>query len=530
MKTRLSYYLCAVVAAAVILLQTNCQPTTPSPGDGKCAPCKSPATCADVTFSQQDFPPEFDYMPGNTAVFNEWVSKRNGKKIREHAWNLWVGLNQPAQGEPDKLIWQTWKTATQAFEDSELGPSRPMTQRLKQLTSYPDQDPNIERKPPRYMIPNCLQERYGIDTVADVKVDGCQYQFNGDVMIAGVPYNRPAFDWMRNKSQPLYLKKTLEAELAKSIAAGNPYASIGQFPDSSFVLKPMLWPVKKTGYTPLPVWDNVSPEATENNTKYPGFENQEFWKRAVAITPDTTGKPKTIDSLRFLYSVLETSSNAPLINIYPTAPVHSIQEFYHWQIDSTQLAGMSCSDRLILDLSAWWCYGRPFEADDYVVLIAMHIFSKEFPDWTMQTAWWYDKLEDSRFSGNKPKSFGGKPYGPWDKYLIATTYGQAQKQDTSGHKAAFCDVPGGNNSDCWPVIYNPYIELGGLHPIATNCRNCHWRAGWTTDSIATNYQAMGGPTAIQTFDSTNTLLFKNVIRTDFLWSIPDRVLPNPTVQ
>ena len=497
-----------------------------------CPPCSSSITCADAQFSQDSFPQTgFDYMPGSDS-FEIWVNTPySGHRMRKHAWNIWAGLNQPAKNGTDQVIWQTWKTATQAYQDKELGQSRPMMQKLKRLVDYPKQDPSIERTPPRYLISECLQERYGIDSVSQVNVDGCHYQFNGDVLIAGVAYNKSAFEWIRNKDQPLYLKATLLDSLKKSINRGVKNPGVGPFPNTSIVIKPMLWPVKGTGHTPLPVWDNLSPELTEGNMKYPGFENKKFWKRAVAITP---GEVQTtpLDSIRFMYNVLNRDNSDSLKNIYTNVEVVGLDNFYSWEIDSTQLANMSCSDRLILDLSASWCYGRPFEAGDHLALVAMHMFTKEFPDWTMQTAWWHDHPDTSRFASHRPSNLLDTLDTPWKKYLMVSTYGQPQQAAKAKGENKHVFIPPGGDSTAtyWPVAYNPYIELGGLHPIATNCRNCHLRAGWTLENTATNYLASGGPSSTLVIDTANNLLFDNVIRADFQWAIPDRVLPNPNVK
>lgn len=59
--------------------------------------------------------------------------------------------------------------------------------------------------------------------------DGTQFQSNGDIMIAGVVYNRDAFDWIRGQS--LYKAETLDAQLK----AGK--ASIAPFPAKAIVLR-----------------------------------------------------------------------------------------------------------------------------------------------------------------------------------------------------------------------------------------------------------------------------------------------------
>jgi hypothetical protein len=166
---------------------------------------------------------------------------------------------------------------------------------------------------------------------------------------------------------------------------------------------------------------------------------------------------------------------------------------------------MDRRDRAILDCSAWWCYGRRFEAGDYLVTIAMHVVTAEQPSWTLQTFWWHDRPATSKYSKNQPAIPISKAPGPWRHYLQTSTYGMTDKQDSSR----------------WPVSYNPYIELAAAHPISTNCRNCHLRAAWPHGSSSYLKVGAGLPDATQVFN-TSSPVFDNLMRLDFQWAISDR--------
>ena len=69
----------------------------------------APSVCPDST----PFPVVgFDY-PQSKATVEGWVARNDERKMREHGWYLWAGLNLRApDGSP---IWRTWCTSTQAF-------------------------------------------------------------------------------------------------------------------------------------------------------------------------------------------------------------------------------------------------------------------------------------------------------------------------------------------------------------------------------------------------------------------------------
>lgn len=464
------------------------------------------------------FPVGYNY-PQSAQTVQSWVSQRNITAARQHGWNLFAGLQTDVSG---KWVWRSWCTATQAFA-GQTPPSPAPTGGAADLATASDHgqrpmrvfkqangptsgsEPINFKVAPVYAIPGPVAKKYAgtaciippsssspIPTLAS----GTQFQNNGDVMVAGVIYNDAAYQWIRSKN--LFQTSTLQSLLPPA----NQNRQMDQMPVGSIVLKPMLWPVKKTGYTALPVWDDLKSDFD----RYSGFEIQSQWPRGVAVTPQSKSQIATVD-VTYLNGV--TMNNQPLgPNTYKQARTVGIERFYNFQPD---LATLGTCDRALLDASAFYAFGRMFEQGDYLALVAMHIMTKEQPDWTFQSVWWSDRAGTGPYAADRPSIPAAK--GPWQNYLMTSTYG-------------WRDLAQPVN---WPIAYNPYIELAADHPIQTNCMNCHHRAAWPQGPNAGSYLRADGPSALAAFKYQNQPIFNGLIGVDSVWSISDRVpAPKPS--
>jgi hypothetical protein len=266
---------------------------------------------------------------------------------------------------------------------------------------------------------------------------------------------------------------------------------------------------------------------------------QKWWTRAVAITD--LPNPSLPPSVRFLYGVLDASGKKPLgPNTYsgtsqitpPLLQAVSVDRFYHHQYTQPELDAMSPCDRAILDASAFWAFNRAFAADDSLVLVAMHIMTKEQPASTFQSAWWHpDALACQapshaglRYCSSRPTNLADPTFA---NYMITTTYGATQIRGKGNYYA-----PPGTKAPVWPVAYNPYIELAAAHPITTNCMNCHHRAAWPPrlelnkpdDGRASSYlqaNATTTPNALEVFGMQDAVL-NGLVTLDSMWAISDR--------
>ena len=481
---------------------------------------KPTAAAGQFCASPAAFPGGFNY-PQSAQTVQGWVSQRNIAAARQHGWNLFAGLQADAGGG---WTWRSWCTATQAFAgqtppsgavggeaEADVPSHGKLPMKMFKQANGPTTgtDPINFKIVPEYPIPDkvlanpaykeCIQKPVAPSKLQTL-AGGTQFQNNGDVMLAGVIYNDAAYQWIRNKN--LYQTATLQGLLPP--AGQN--RQMAEMPSGSIVLKPMLWPVQKAGYTALPVWD----DRKDDFDRYSGFEIQSQWPRAVAVTPQSTSQIATVD-VTYLHGVTMTSGtivNAPLgPNTYKQARTIGIEQFYNFQPD---LASLDPCDRALLDASAYYAYGRMFQQGDYLALIAMHIMTKEQPDWTFQSVWWSDRAGTGPYAADRPNIPAAK--GPWRNYLMASTYGWRDQAQPAN----------------WPIAYNPYIELAAAHPIDTNCMNCHKRAAWPEGKNAGSYLRDGGPSALQAFRYQDQPIFNGLIGVDSLWSIADRVPPTPS--
>lgn len=474
------------------------------------------------------FPSGFDY-PQSGATIGQWVWGRDTARARVHGWNLWAGLNHMLGGTP---VWRTWCTSTQAFAAPSTGgrlgaamlatasAGQSMHSQLSMrerkrlngptMSSTPGEDPINFPASPYYPVPAAVQARYPqcYNAKSGQLADGPTFENNGDIMVAGVIYNGAAYQWIR--SARLYDGPTL----TKQVPPAGQTRQMAAMPVGSIVLKPMMWPVQGTGYTALPLWDN----ATDDHGRYAGFEVQSLWPRAAAVTAHPQAAIATLP-VSYLHKVYTDSSMKTEIGpiTYAHAGVVGIDQFYHFRFPN--LAAMAPCDRAILDASAYWAYGKPFGANDYLVVMAMHIMTKEQPAWTFQSTWWHDRPNEGPFAADRPDIPRAQAPGPWRHYLLASTYGIPAQ-------------PGGSR---WPIAYNPYIELAADHPIRTNCMNCHHRAGWRPAPppgapkptwATASYEAPGGPDALDIFAQSDPVM-NGLLGVDSIWSISDRAFPSP---
>lgn len=514
-------------------------------------------TCDNLTPpANAQFPAGFDYpQPSSTVV--SWVQNRDGDRQRLHAYCVFAGLNQIAQGS-NVQVWRTWGTSTQAFPwqynkwiphaaDGSVvaGGQKDETTTLNQVRSESsDQVGEINNPAPVYGVnaaiannpryQQCLQKIPNTSPQLYSLRDGQIFQSNGDIMVAAVSYNAAALNNIVGNY--LYDAAVLDAGLPPQ--STSPSTAIQPMPAGSIVLKVMLWPVAGggptwTSVTALPYfdWDANKPGGPTDG-QYAGYEMQNVWTNAAAISSGPVTGTGGTQRVQFLYGVRDSSGKNPLgPNTYNNGRVVGLDRFYSRKYTDSEIAAWSPCDQAIVHAAAYWNYNRAFQGGDSLALVAMHIMTKEQSDWTFQSAWWHPDARDckvnTRFCGDRPSSVPGGDT-TWQNYMMTTTYGMQQKP---GQRNFYAPGDTQQPPEVWPVAYNPYIELAASHPITTNCMNCHHRAAWPPDTPDTKpdrgrsstylQSTPPNPNPLESFETSNAI-FNGLLTVDSMWAVSDR--------
>lgn len=456
---------------------------------------ESPAT------AYQPFPKGYGYMEENEAL-TKAVKQGDHTVVRQHGWKLWAGIMQQAQGL-DWPVWYTWPNTKAAFApignsgvlgaDATVAASKPMIKHNSEHIV-----PVNEKETPVYPVPQQVIKKYpnATSNCGEGNIcDGTHVLSNGDIMIPTESLSLEAMDWIRDPKLTLYKQESLDNFHAKGL-------HMLEAPQRHIVTKHMYWPVKATGLTAIPVWHD------DFKADYAGYAGYETWKNLVAIDP--TGKQTgTTQKVEYRYGVYLPGGKLPMEPAATQAKVHGLEEFYYHKVTQADWDSFDEADKAIIEASSYWANNQPFVPGDYLVTVAMHVNTKEIPSWTLQSVWWTDQPDSAPYAADRPLLPQAK--GPWRHYLLVDSYGIPEK-------------PNGDQ----PVAMNPYIELV-IHPVATNCNNCHIRAGWPLAPFSkpevgkASYQNPDCPQELATL-TLNSSCLKPITLTDFQWIIPDRAI------
>ncbi len=144
------------------------------------------------------------------------------------------------------------------------------------------------------------------------------------------------------------------------------------------------------------------------------------------------------------------------------------------------------------------------EPGDTMILVGLHLATKELADWTWSTFWWQPEWSrtDTPPALTPPE---GKLSGQWKQFLGNTSISFSEPAQPLTQK------PTGDGS--YNVIFNPYLEGADLDDgTASNCMSCHSRAS-TSTSI--------NPSQIRDFKLglESAKDFEGATKTDYIWSL-----------
>jgi hypothetical protein len=282
--------------------------------------------------------------------------------------------------------------------------------------------------------------------------------------------------------QKLASKEHLFDLLSMRERLGSPQAEreIPPFPRDSIVIK-TAWQVIHPGNTVL-VW---SPSEWANKraprTPVPGFYVDE-WHNWVNVDFS-------------LHSKCEDRE-------YPDHATVPLDCFYYYRVNDSDLPYInSVPSKFIFDL------GSKIYQPTYLILVAVHITTKETPEWDWATFWWSNRSRDIQFGADRPSFVKGNK---WRHFLMDTTLSRMTPRDSLDGKNKIC--------------FNPYLEEEFTNGIVSNCLECHSRAAYrdpedtTTGKNAYDISLDARDNPVKNPDG----YFDHTLQLDFLWSLSDQ--------
>jgi hypothetical protein len=444
-------------------------------------------------FAYQGMPEGFDF-PAEDYRLQGYLLDGDQRAIRRHAWNLWAGLTSPSDSVVDGQrvpIFSTWYSIPEVYNSA----GRASAVRRPYARPHPPTQSAIAR--------GGNPEDRLLGPAAG--------------LMSFVKFDQEAADFIWQNRYHLRSTLTKLGQRFDAQATPTVERSIKPFPRKAMALKLVFWLVKNPdspqsehGLTALPIWD---PDALPP----PGGEPPMYttWQSGVAVDP--AGRYPAGSRQRV--NVNGTLSKPR----YVMAEVVPLSRFYAHTLtnpedvaDARIFMNMHSSaqdeqERFITNP------GQTPELDDTIVLLAMHVTTKEIDSWTFQTFWWSPHPNEGRFARDRTPNV--KP--PFTNYLMCAAYSTVTPKEPEG-------TP--------PICFNPYLEtdLGPTKPYRfrgvtyppdpmagtrSNCMNCHRLAGFPAIQPDNPGAASLGRVFNDGYRSPADPYFDRLVKTDFLWSI-----------
>jgi hypothetical protein len=226
--------------------------------------------------------------------------------------------------------------------------------------------------------------------------------------------------------------------------------AVPEFPRGAIAIKPVWYPIAARGLTAMPIWDGEASLPDEQG-------NADLtWQRVIAVDPTREAIPPG------------ETAEVTFAGSRVSAHVVPLAAFEHHALSAAEARAAQRATGL-----------ASIRAGDSIALVAMHVTTKEIPDWVWATFWWHDRA--GPFAADRPSELGAA-----GNYLM--------------------DVAFSTDQPC----FNPWLEArfhGGLH---SNCVTCHQRAAFGVDEflpVTRGHLADDDP------------YFTGRLTTDFVWTL-----------
>jgi len=416
-------------------------------------------------------------FPVPSPTIDGWINSNNQTAIRQHAWDLWAGINSITPASQGWPIWETWYSDTEVLNGP---PAHPLNAKFRAVRA-------TRRPVHRLTKPRQFEHQKSAQLFAPPLAAATAAAEPVVVSVkANVDYAQ--FVWSNNYYKPAVLWN-IEKNWPPSTAAVN--RMIKPFPAPAIGLKPVFQvvrgPQNNGGITVLPYWlGDLTTGPTHSTT--PTHPTPGTWNQCVVVKTGSAAPPPNL--------TCQDSTAKP-------TGIVGVNQFYNFALNAAEVATMCGS------VSPTNC---PIKVGDYAVLVGMHMTTKEDDNWTWQTFWW---------NYNQPFPYGAPPANipaPFNNYAMCTAYSMTVDPVNS--------VSGKN-----VLCYNPYLETSRNIPdgVHSNCMSCHSVASYGSNPN-TNYPASytSPNNYISPLLATDgTPYFNCQTQTDFSWLLADSTGSQP---
>jgi len=408
----------------------------------------------------------------NLAFLQKWKETEDQPKIRQNAWERWKSISLPDQQDPEQLPrWLRWEQREKVLL---LGSPKMFHSGARRAKSHF----------PTLTFPKQLEQGQRPSSM------GKSLELLPPPL--AIYFNPALAADLRKKFYPATMAgKSLQLDHSKTVVefhnsfppeVKGAERKIPELDSDSIAIKTIWWPVAGQNWRQhaVPVWRGES--------KNPVSKDRELvttWADPILVDTSQAIRvaPKACPESTPYTSSADYSS-------YQTVP---LKDFYYIPI-------VSCDQvKALVDVSSTFSWVRP---GDFIVLMAMHVATREIENWTWSTFWWNPLGSDLEFAKDKPAS--GIP-APWNNYLMNATLNMTNP--TTGVKIR---------------IYSPWLEmLGNRDGVNSNCMSCHRSASYPKLSLA------GIPHSGEVRPDSKLLNCRTKL--SFLWSLashtPQKELP-----
>lgn len=457
------------------------------------------AAAAAAPIYPQPIPAQYN-IPGNRAAIQKLADTNDVKGIRKHAWDVWSGLTADSrskyQGKP-LPIWETWLATSQVFTSppKEVSPNGDLA---------PLPKPNRDFKSPHQFAHGASALR-----LAQMTNPGALVGFNK------FDPSMTRYIWVGHEgpagagSKPPYFYSSFKSQWSLNLAwpADTRLADrkVVDAPASALELKPVLQLVFANKLTAIPFWQG--PRAS-TVAACANVDVAKLVKPKGHVTPSNCHPdPSTWTScvvvdaknpaaaLRAATPQELASADTSQVPGCKNAQYGGIDLLYHFALDTDEAKAYNAAQNTTAAAKG-----------DSMVLVAMHVNTKEIEDWTWQTFYWQ---AGQATPDDYPGSTQDKPAklpAPWNNYNMCAAYAQTTKPNNQGEMN---------------VCFNPYLETSPGIPdgLRSNCVSCHGTA-------AINNPPTGGyPLSYyKPVDFNDPQYFECATQTDFSYAVQG----NPT--